>query len=419
MSGSTAVKILLCLLVMANRALTQPEAGPRAAGQEAWTELQQYFHQAVDEGRLPGIAMAVCNGDQVKTDAYGMQYAEMGIPMQTNSIFRIASMTKPIVSTVAMMLYEEGRLGLDDPVSRYIPAFEKTYVFLPSEDGAAGRMEAMTPVTIRHLLMHTSGLSAAGFGGPPFDEMYRQLFTPPPVSLEDMADRLAKAPFLHQPGEGWSYGHSIDVVGRVIEVITGKPLDQVLEERITGPLDMKDTGFTVPANKINRFAAGYGIDGEGKWVLQDAPGESRYVKGPVFPRGNGGLVSTLHDYLRFAAMMANGGELDGRRYLRRETVALMMENHLPDELVPIKVGKVTMNGQGFGIGFGVLVEDTPYGGMKGDCFWPGAYFTYFFINPHTGTAGVFMCQHSDLSRLKYLFDFHGMANRVFPAVIGK
>ncbi len=204
MSGSTAVKILLCLLVMGNRAGAQPEAGMPATGNQAWTELQRYFHQAVDEGQLPGIVMVVSNGDRELTDAYGMQYAEKGLAMQTNTIFRIASMTKPIVSTVAMMLYEEGRLDLDDPVSKYIPAFEKTFVFVPSEDGAGGRMEAMAPVTIRHLLMHTSGLSAVGFAGPPFDEMYQNLLTPPPVGLEDMVDRLAKAPFLHQPGEGWS-----------------------------------------------------------------------------------------------------------------------------------------------------------------------------------------------------------------------
>ncbi|MCB9353512.1 MAG: beta-lactamase family protein [Lewinellaceae bacterium] len=378
--------------------------GP-AAPAAGFAALTGHFHRLVDSGALAGTVMLVARGDRAFTDAYGMQDIELERPMQMNTIFRIASMTKPIVSVAVMMLVEEGKLSLDDPLEKYLPAFSALQVYDPEK----GRIPLRRSVTVRDLMMHTSGFSAGDFDKTPVGALYREAFETEPTSLESLVNTLGTLPLAHQPGEGWTYGHSTDVLARVAEIASGTPIRQLLRQRLFEPLGMVDTDFGVPADKASRFASLYGAG----LALRQSAAESPYVKGEIFPRGNGGLVSTAHDYGRFAKMLAAGGIFDGRRYLRAETLNLMMRNHLPESMIPLRVGPISTPGQGFGLGFGVLVEDTEYGGRKGDCFWPGAAFTYFFVQPESGTVGIFLCQNTDLSKLHYLYEFHGLAGEAF------
>ncbi|MEZ4941049.1 MAG: serine hydrolase domain-containing protein [Saprospiraceae bacterium] len=372
---------------------------------EKFEALTRHFHQLVDSGQLAGTVMMVAEGQLIYTDVYGMADRERQRPMRLNTLFSMASMTKPIVSVAAMMLVEEGKFKLDDPVGRYLPAFINTHVF----DAVQGTVPPRRPITVRDLFMHTSGITSGDFDASPTGAAYREAFAENPASLDELVQILGELPLAHHPGDRWTYGYSTDVLALLVEQASGMPIDQFLHTRLFGPLGMTDTGFKVPPEKTDRVAAMYGAD----LKLRRAPEESPNVLGTIFPRGNTGLVSTLSDYSRFVKMLVNGGEWDGKRYLKPESLSRMLQNRLPESQIPLQVGNISTPGQGFGLGFGVLVEDTDYGGRKGDCFWPGAAFTYFFLNPDTGVYGVFLTQFTDLRKLHFLYEFHGLANAIF------
>lgn len=371
----------------------------------ACNQLQQYFHQKTDDGQISGTVMLLAQGDDIWFDMYGKQYIEAGIPMAENTIFRLASMTKPIVSTAVMILIEQGKLSLDDPVQNYLPAMAGLRVL-----NQAGKTERLKrPVAIRDLLTHTGGFANNFFQNTPAEKAYCEAFKQKqPASLRELVDMLAELPLAHQPGEGWTYGYSTDILGRIVEVISGESIDRFLESRIFRPLKMDDTGFQAPGDKLTRFAAVYGknlspID------LPDA--KSAFVNGKNFPRGAGGLVSTARDYLRFCRMLLNGGMLDGERLLKPETVRLMMQNHLPPGVLPHSPGMPPVC-DGFGLGFGVQTGE-PVFGSPGDCSWPGAYLTYFFIDSAHDGIGILMAQSTDFSNLPMLGVFHDLASDWF------
>ncbi len=373
------------------------EVGLSSARLENVTKLVQGY---VDDRKVPGaLTMIARRGKVVHFETYGKMDDEADKPMRPDTIFRIYSMTKPIASVGLMMLYEEGRFQLDDPASRFIPAWKSLKV-RASRDGATEAHKPAREVSVRDLLMHTSGLPGLGapITGTPEQGRERQ---PRPRTLAEMADRLAEMPLMFEPGSRWSYGISTDVVGYLCEVISGLPFDRYLRERIFEPLGMVDTGFQVPESQVERFAACYRRgepDGQ-SYVLQDSPASSAYVRPRTYFSGAGGLASTAADYMRFCKMLANGGELDGVRILGPRTIEFMATNHLPDNCDLAAMGQprfteTTMEGIGFGLGFAVLLDPAKAQiiGTPGEHYWGGAASTAFFINPKEDLVMVFLTQ---------------------------
>jgi CubicO group peptidase (beta-lactamase class C family) len=301
---------------------------------------------------------------------------EANKPMSPDTIFRIFSMSKAITTAAALTLYEAGKLGLDDPVSKYIPCFTNLMVATPD-----GLRPPARPVTIRDLMLHISGLTY-GDGPEALKTTYEQLKPMESTNLTEMAEKLSRVSLAFNPGTGWNYGVSIDVLGRVIEVVSGQSLDVFLTKTIFKPLDMKDTGFRVPPDKLERFAVNYSRTNGLKVI--DAPAESKFAKSVTLFSGGGGLVSTARDYMRFLSMIANDGKLDGHRILKSKTVKLMTSNQLPAEAFPIRFGKEMRYGTGFGFGFNVRTEITTWdpAGHVGEYGWGGAASTHYWVSPN-------------------------------------
>jgi CubicO group peptidase (beta-lactamase class C family) len=362
-----------------------PTAKPKDVGLDA-DKLQQ-AHDAVqaliDKKEVAGAVVAVARkGRVVMFEALGESEAGSGKPMKPDAIVRIYSMTKPITTVAAMILVDEGKLGLDDPVSKYLPEFKDRRVHTGKGDETA---EAKREITVRDLMRHTSGLTYGVFGNTPVDQLYKKagIFAPGDT-LQDMMTKLGKLPLLYEPGTRWHYSVSTDVLGRVVEVASGKALDEFFAERVFKPLDMKDSGFFVPEDKLDRFAANHGLDAkEKKLTATETADKSRYRTKPKLLSGGGGCVSTARDYLRFCQMLLNGGELDGVRVLKKETVAEMTRNQLPEEAMKAKNGGNAEVGEGFGLGFGVRVgkDDPTAGRAVGEYYWGGAASTHFWISP--------------------------------------
>jgi CubicO group peptidase (beta-lactamase class C family) len=355
------------------------------------TVMQGY----VDQDKLAGLITMVARGGKlVHFERYGMMDIEAEKSMQFDTIFRIYSMTKPITSVAFMMLYEEGLVRLHDPVSKFIPEFATIKVYAGDTE-----IDLVRDITIHDILTHTAGFTYDFFDSSPVDIMYRDtnMFDPiwvPEVSLSEFIMRVVKLPLAHQPGTTWRYSVATDVLGFLIEVISGTSLDLFLEERIFKPLCMDDTGFHVPKAKIDRFAAMYGPTGKGGMELIDAPATSPFLKPPRCLSGGGGLVSTANDYMRFVHMMLNGGIYDGIRILSPKTIKIMTVNHLPDEMIPIQIEPHTLHGCGFGLGFRVLVDVAQCGrlGTEGEFGWGGAASTSFFIDPQEELVGLLLTQ---------------------------
>ncbi len=328
----------------------------------------------VDEGRTGGVVTLVARrGTVVHWDAHGWRVVGEDA-LEADDVFRIFSMTKPVTSVAVMMLVEQGRLELDQPVSEVLPAFDEVQVY------DEGRLRPPSrAATIRDLLRHTSGLTYGVFGSTPVDRMYVRelggLSMQTDRNLAETIDVVASLPLLADPGSVWNYSMSTDVLGRVVEVVSGRSLADFFHERIFRPLGMDDTAFHVGAEKLERFTAVYStVDGE--LILSDSPVDGPFTRPPSWYSGGGGLTSTASDYLRFSQMLLNGGELDGVRIVQAETVRVMTRNHLDEALLPIRIGGFVPQ-DGFGLGFAVNVD----GPTAGTYSWGGAASTWFWIDP--------------------------------------
>ena len=329
--------------------------------------------------------------------------------MTADTIFRIYSMTKPIVSTALMMLHEEGRFQLQHPVGQYLPAFASMKVL--ADDGTL--VDQARPMQIRDLLMHTSGLTYDFMVDTPVAEMYRdaRLMNDANRSLESLIDELATIPLASQPGARWHYSLGIDVAARLIEVLSGQPLGDFLRDRLFDPLGMIDTGFGVPDSNLDRLSAMYGLPdliGENHSAIQlieaamsgfneriDVSATYPTDTPDVFVRGGVGLFSTTGDYMRFAQMLANNGAHDGERLVSRKTLELMHSNHLPTELMPFELLGGPNPGLGFGLGSRVVLDVAETGGTGsiGEYGWAGAAATYYWVDPVEELVGIFMTQY--------------------------
>ena len=370
-----------------------PTTKPEKVGllSDRLNRIKPVMQSYVDKNKLPGlITMVARHGKVVHFEKYGMM--DVDKPMELNTIFRIQSMTKPITSVAAMMLYEEGLFQLDDPVSKYIPEFKDLKVFSSKDKDGIHVVDQIKPMTIRNLLTHTSGLTYGMYdinGNTPVDSMYNAVEWNS-GTLSEMIQKLAKIPLSYQPGTKWNYSVSTDVLGYLVEVISGKPLNEFFKERIFIPLKMEDTDFYVPKEKINRLAALYGpADNKGIKVIIE-PDSARFSRPAKFLGGGGRLYSTATDYMIFAQMLLNKGEYNGIRLLGRKTVELMTKNHIPTELLP--VAEWYLPGLGYGLGFAVMVEPLEILGSKGEFVWGGAYNTYFSIDPTEDIIWILMTQ---------------------------
>ena len=350
----------------------------------------------LESGKLAGMVTCVTRrGQIVHLENFGYQNLEAKVPMSQDSIFRIYSMTKPIASVALMMLYEESLFSLTDAVSQYIPAFKDAKVW-----GADSALETpIRPMTVQDLLRHTAGLSYGGHleSESPVDKLYDEadLFNPA-ITNAELIDRIASLPLMYHPGEKWHYSVATDVVGYLVEVLSGKPLGDFMQEKIFDPLGMVDTAFHIDPSKLDRFCTLYGKTSESEFGVLDLPDSSVYLPPVANQSGGSGLVSTLADYLNFAQCILNGGKLNGVRLLGPKTVELMTCNHLPPALLPIAFeGTEPMLGMGFGLGFGVMLDTAQTGimGSVGDFGWGGYAETYFWIDPQEDLIAILMTQY--------------------------
>ncbi len=345
----------------------------------------------VDKGRLKGVSYQVFRrGEIAHTAVMGLADAERGAPLKDDSIFRIYSMTKPITSLAFMMLVEEGKVALDDPVSRYIPSWKNLGVYQSGIDGAYITRPVARPMQIVDLLRHTSGLTYGFQNRTNVDAAYRRAgigVLGKTVGLDGMIEALADIPLEFSPGEAWNYSVATDVLGYLVGKISGTPFETFLEERIFKPLGMRDTAFIVAPENQSRFTACY-VRGPGGITLEDDPTRSPYLSSPKMVSGGGGLVSTLTDYMTFCRMVLNKGELNGARFVSPKTLQLMGANHLPGgkDLSATSVSlfsEATYSGVGFGLGFATTTHApaTLIPGSNGDLWWGGMASTFFWIDP--------------------------------------
>lgn len=365
-----------------------PVTSPENVGMssEKLARAKSSMQALIDNEKIAGASIIVARkGKIVLSETFGMMDKKAKKPMQPDTIFRIYSMSKPITSVAAMMLYEQGKLKLDDPISKYIPEFKGLKVY--SESGKYDNQ--LRQMSVRDLLRHTSGLTYGYFGNTAVDKMYMvKGVLKQTSSLQDMINKLSRIPLLYQPGTKWHYSVSTDVLGYLVQKVSGQSLDEFFRQNIFEPLDMKDTAFYVPNEKVNRFAACYGPGQNGGLKITDDPTKSQYLTPPLLCSGGGGLVSTARDYMLFSQMLLNKGQLDGKRLLRSETVEMMTLNQLPDS---VKRGE----GEGFGLGFSVQLRDGKF--PQGEYGWGGAASTHFWISPKDELIVIALSQYMPFS----------------------
>ncbi len=373
---------------------------------ERLQRIPEFFQPYIDQKKLPCCAVLIARGGEVAHLSF-QGATEMGgsRPIDENTIYRIYSMTKPITSVAAMMLFEEGKLRLDHEVSRYIPEFGDVMVWDGGTQDAPKLKRPERPIMVRDLFVHTSGITYAFLQQHPVDAIYRmrglEYSAWKDGDLASFCAALAQAPLVFSPGEKWNYSNSTDVLGRVVEVASGMPLDQFFQTRIFAPLGMDDTGFFVPEAKLDRLMACYYRNPTSGQIIQNDPGGrlSVYSRKPNVLSGGGGLVSTLGDYLSFCRMLANGGELNGVRILSPKTLEFMTRNHLPENKTIAQMGDKTfsetrMDGSGFGLGWAVTTDviATTQPGSEGTYSWGGMASTFFWIDPVEDLITIQMTQ---------------------------
>jgi CubicO group peptidase (beta-lactamase class C family) len=395
-----------------------PRAGrPEEVGlsHERLSRLSEWVEGEVRRGAIPGAIVIVGRRGRIAQEVVaGFRDREAQAPMRPDAVFRIASMTKPIVSLAVMMLAEEGRLSIAYPIGTYLPEWRETPRVAEVRDGQVTLVPARRAITIQDLLRHTSGLADSSPGDHPVLAAYRASGARDRgISMEEMSRRVAALPLMHQPGTTWEYSWSTDILGRLVEVVSGTDLDSFVRDRITGPLGMADTGFVAPESAADRLAQPQVDPATGQRPALPNP-----LQRPGWYSGAGGMVSTARDYARFAQFLLNKGELEGRRLVSRRTIELMMADHLPPgtatrSVVEGRFGPLAPTpemGQGFGLGFAVrnTLGHNPLPGSPGDAYWGGAYGTYFWVDPQEQMYVVLMMQ-SLTARLPFRYQLRALA----------
>lgn len=401
---------------------------PAAAGfsaaklQRISKHLQQNY---IQPGKISGCQVMVSrHGVPAYFESLGMRDRERDQPVTEDTIFRIYSMTKPITSIALMMLFEEGRFQLNDPVYRFLPAWRDQQVWVQGAGAAMQTRAAASPMTMRHILSHTAGLTYGALlpvDPHPVDAVYQQLGVQrgDGETIASFADKLAQVPLRYDPGTKWLYSLATDVCGCLVEVISGQKFEEFLQQRIFEPLGMHDTGFWVPAEKVQRFAANYERAADKTLRLIDDPQSSKYLKAPSFPSGGGGLVSTTADYAKFCEMLRQQGTVDGVSIIGSRTLSLMTKNHIAGgaDLSQAAMGafsETAYEGVGFGLGFASTLGEVASGTIgAGDYYWGGAASTIFWVDPVEDLYVVFMTQLMPSAT----FNFRGQLKNIIYGAI--
>lgn len=374
------------------------ESKPESQGfsSERLERLHAAMQREVDTKQLPGIVTILArHGQVVEEKTYGVKDMASAAPMTKDAIFRIYSMTKPVTGVAMMILYEEGKWHPGDPIAKYIPEFAHLKVFKGLDsNGAMILADPVHPPTMSQLMEHTAGFTYGFFGNTPVDKMYNEQKVLQSQSLHEMIEKLAKIPLLYEPGTRWVYSVSMDIQGYIIEKLSGQSLPEFMQQRIFGPLGMKDSGFFVPKEKRSRFATLYREDKDGHLAADAAGPPTDYAAQPGLASGGGGMVSTAQDYLRFAQMLLNGGELDGVRILAPSTVRLMTSNHLAPTLMQDESSIGPRPGLGWGYDCAVFTDPAEANAVvgKGTFWWQGAADTWFWVDPTHEVIFVGMTQ---------------------------
>lgn len=398
--SATTIVCTLLLAVSANAGnLEKVAPGTEGISSKRIEGLTQLNNTYVSEGKLPGVlTMVARRGKVVHLSAAGTLASDTDRPIDTNTLFRIYSMTKPITAVGLMTLYEQGKFLLSDPVSKYLPAYQTMQVWTPD-----GLTDAQNTITMHHLLTHTAGFSYGFDPEDKVDQLYRREMEKPAKDLEEWADRVAKLPLKFEPGQRWHYSVASDLLGAVAEAISGMPFDQFLQQTVFDPLGMDDTYFSVPASEEQRLGANHRWDEASNKLVPLAPGERgnpSYSNVSLFLGGQG-LVSTIGDYMKFAEMLRNGGAFNNTRILSPATVQFMTRNHLGSTLQIAATGEsptigpgAGLPGTGFGLGFGIVTDTVKSGVMasEGTYYWGGAAGTIFWIDPIEDIVGIAMLQ---------------------------
>ncbi len=399
------------------------DTAPEAAGfsAERLERISDHLiRNYIEPGKITGCQVAVArHGELAYFRSFGLMDSERAKPVADDTIFRIYSMTKPITSIALMQLYERGLFQLNDPVHRVIPSWRDQQVYVSGEGENVELAATNEPMTFRHLLSHTAGLSY-GATNHPVDKLYRahRVRRDQGETLSGFVDKLANVPLHFQPGERWLYSYATDVCGHLVEALSGQRLDEYFQEHIFEPLGMQDTAFHVPEDKQDRFAANYERGPDKKLKLLDDPARSPYLGEPAFFSGGGGLVGTTADYLRFCEMLRLGGRVGDARIIGSRTLNLMTRNHLTaGDLSTMAVGdfsETAYDGVGFGLGFAMTLDEVATGSMGcGDYYWGGAASTIFWVDPREDLMVVFMTQLMPSAT----FNFRGQLKNIIYSAI--
>lgn len=365
--------------------------------------LKSVLHEYVDNGQLAGIQTAILLKEEiVHFDSYGYASAESKKLLDRSSIFRIFSMTKPITSVGLMQLYEQGKFKLNDPLSMYIPEFKSMTVYNENNE----IVPAKRTIRIIDLLRHSSGISYGRSPNAAFNQKYTEARLGQSNNLKGFIDKVSKLPLLFEPGTAYEYGHSTDICGYLIEVLSGKPLDEYLHEHVLKPLEMYDTHFQLPMDKLPNFTTGYRAGENGNLEIAELPEESRFLNKPNFIRAGGGLVSTTNDYINFCRMLLNNGTFKDKQILKPETIELMIQDHLDEVRQFTPRLRILPSETGFGLGFSIAKKDNGsivYG-------WGGAVGTYFRVDSEIDIAYIMMIQLSPYRQLNLRTTFQNLVN---------
>jgi CubicO group peptidase (beta-lactamase class C family) len=415
-----AAILCLCSLMACQSTVADTQLIPNPAetvgfSSERLDRIAPVMQGYIDQGKLAGtLTLVARNGKIAYLNAQGMQDKEAGKPMSEDTIFRIYSMSKPVTAVAAMTLWEQGKFHMLDPITKYLPELANMKVYVSGSGADMVVEDVKTPIRIIDLFMHTSGFSY-GFSASEVDKLYQKMLSKPEkLNRENILAKFAELPLTHQPGTAWNYGVSTDIIGFLIEKISGQKLGEYMQENIFSPLGMKDTGFHVPADKLHRLTQIYTADRKtGKTIVMEKEPVGDFMSDPNIHNAGGGLVSTMQDYFTFAQMMLNGGEINGVRILGRKTVKYMSSNHLPDNLLPYADNA---QGEGYGLAMSVTVNPEMSGFMssKGNFGWGGAASTYFRVDPQEKIIMISMAQFVPIGFHRYHDDFR---NLVYQALV--
>ncbi len=398
------VAVLLGFALFASGALAKDEAKRAGLDPARLARIDTAVQSYIDAGQIPGaVTLVARRGEIVHVGVQGKRAFEDAAPMTRDTLFRIYSMSKPITSVATLMLFEEGKLRLTDPIAKWIPELAAPRV-LRNADGPLEETDpSPSEITVRDLLAHCSGLVYSFTTQGTLAKAYEQagvMGSETTLSSAEWAQRLGKLPLAHAPGTKWNYSVSTDVLGLLVERVSGMPFAEFMEKRIFAPLGMRDTAFFVPEAKLARFATNYAANAQGELSVFDTPAKTSYRSAPAFPSGGGGLVSTVDDYARFALMLAGGGKLGDVRLLSRKTVELMTSDHLtPSEFETFGLrGYRVFSGNSFGLGVMVQTEGAAYRGLGsvGKNGWGGAAGTWYWVDPKEDLVAVLMIQRMSL-----------------------